>query len=86
MIDAALAVAAIFLLLNVLVGLVRAFLGPSTRDRLTGFLFLGTTGVALLIVLAHLADVPALRDAALVLVTLAALVSVVRLQSERDAR
>lgn len=86
MIDTALVLAAVFLLLNVLIGLVRALQGPTTRDRLTAFLLLGTTGVALLVVLAHLTDVPALRDAALVLVMLAALVSVVRLQSERDGR
>lgn len=83
MIIGVLSVAAVFLLLNVLVGLIRSLLGPTTRDRLTAFLLIGTTGVALLVVLAELADVPALRDAALVLVALAALVSVVRLQAER---
>ncbi|NDL57932.1 hypothetical protein F7O44_12690 [Phytoactinopolyspora sp. XMNu-373] len=76
---------AVFLLLNVIVGLVRAIRGPSIHDRLIAFLLLGTTGVALLAVLASVADVPALRDAALALVSLAAVVVIVRVQAE-DAR
>jgi multicomponent Na+:H+ antiporter subunit F len=73
---------ATFLLLNVLVGLVRVLLGPSTRDRLLGVILLGTTGVALLAVLAEVTGIPALRDAALALVALAALVVVVRVRAE----
>jgi multicomponent Na+:H+ antiporter subunit F len=80
--DGALIAVATFLLLNVLVGLVRVLLGPTTRDRLLGVVLLGTTGVALLAVLAEVADIAALRDTALALVALAALVVVVRLRAE----
>lgn len=62
--------------LNVLACLVRVALGPSTRDRLTGALFAGTTGAAILITASVAADAPALRDVALALVALAAVVVV----------
>jgi multicomponent Na+:H+ antiporter subunit F len=80
--DGVLVAVATFLLLNVLVGLVRVLLGPSTRDRLLGVILLGTTGVALLAVLAEVTGLPALRDTALALVALAALVVVVRVRAE----
>jgi multicomponent Na+:H+ antiporter subunit F len=80
--DGLLVAVATFLLLNVLVGLVRVLLGPSTRDRLLGVILLGTTGVALLAVLAEVTGLPALRDTALALVALAALVVVVRVRAE----
>lgn len=86
MIDTTLVLAAVFLLLNVVVGLVRALRGPTVRDRLSAFLLFGTTGVALLLVLAEVIDEPALRDAALIAVVLAALIAVVRVQSEREDR
>jgi multicomponent Na+:H+ antiporter subunit F len=80
--DAVLLGVATFLLLNVLVGLARVLVGPDTRDRLLGVVLLGTTGVALLTVLAEVSGTPALRDAALALVALAALVVVVRVRGE----
>ncbi|MDP3892700.1 hypothetical protein [Nocardioides sp.] len=80
--DGALLAVATFLLLNVLVGLARVLAGPSARDRLLGVILLGTTGAALLAVLAEITDVPALRDTALTLVALAALVVVVRVRAE----
>jgi multicomponent Na+:H+ antiporter subunit F len=49
-------------------------------------LLLGTTGVALLAVLAAAADTPALRDAALAIVSLAAIVVLVRIQAEAGRR
>lgn len=79
--DVLLYAVAAFLLANVLVGLVRAVRGPTTGDRLTALLLLGTTGVALLVVLAAVAEAPALRDAALALVALAAVVVIVRTQA-----
>jgi multicomponent Na+:H+ antiporter subunit F len=84
--DALLTVVAVVLTLNVLAGLARVLLGPSTRDRLLGAVLLGTTGVALPAVLAEVTDVPALRDAALALVALAALVAVVRVRAEEPRR
>jgi multicomponent Na+:H+ antiporter subunit F len=80
--DGLLVAVAAFLLLNVLAGLTRVLLGPSTRDRLLGVVLLGTTGVALLAVLAEATGTPALRDAALALVSLAGLVIVVRVRAE----
>jgi multicomponent Na+:H+ antiporter subunit F len=75
-------VVAIVLVANVFAGMLRVVVGPSARDRLLGVVLLGTTGVALLVLLAHVTDVPALRDTALVLVALAALVAVVRIRAE----
>lgn len=86
MIDGLLFAVAGFLLLNVVVGLVRVLRGPSTRDRLLGVMLLGTTGAALLVVLAAATGDPALRDAALVLVALAVLVVVVRVRAEEARR
>lgn len=80
--DGVLLAVATFLLLNVLVGLARVLAGPSTRDRLLGVILLGTTGTALLAVLADVTGLSALRDTALVLVALAALVVVVRVRAE----
>ena len=64
---------AAFLPINVLVGLARTIIGPSPRDRLLSFALLGTTRVAVLVVLAAVTGVAALRDAALALVAFAAL-------------
>jgi multicomponent Na+:H+ antiporter subunit F len=66
---------ALVLLLSLAAALPRALLGPSTGDRLLTALLLGTTGVAVLLVLAEAADRPALRNVALVLVAVAATVT-----------
>lgn len=71
------------LVLNVVVGAARVLRGPTTRDRTSALLLISTTGTAALVVLAHAADVPALRDAALALVALAAVMVVVRVAAER---
>lgn len=76
-VDVALLAAATVLLLCVLVGVWRALRGPTARDRLTAFVLLGTTGAALLVVLASVVGDSALRDAALVVVALATVVVVV---------
>lgn len=67
----------VVLAVTLLAGLVRALRGPSAADRLTAALLVGTTGAALLVVLSAATGVAALRDVALVLVVLAALVVVV---------
>lgn len=72
----------IILVANVLVALVRVVQGPSGRDRITGALLAGTTGAAALATASVLTDVAALRDVALVMVALAALVVIARLRSE----
>ncbi|MCE0487996.1 hypothetical protein [Ornithinimicrobium sediminis] len=82
MLDGLLVAVAVFLLGTVLVGLVRVVRGPTARDRLTALLLLSTTGVAVLVVLGTAWDLPALRDTALALVALAALVVLVRVSAE----
>lgn len=77
---------AIFLLVNILVGLFRVIRGPTAPDRMVAALLFGTTGVALLLVLAESLGSPVVRDVALVLAVLAALVPVVfaRVSSSED--
>lgn len=82
MIDILLYAVAVFLLANILIGLFRALRGPTTRDRMLALLLLGTTGAALMLVLAEVSGTPALRDAALLAVALATVVVVVRSRSE----
>lgn len=63
----------VFLLLNMVVAMLRVIRGPTTADRLlTGQLF-GTTGVAILLLLAETSGQAALRDVALVFALLAVL-------------
>jgi multicomponent Na+:H+ antiporter subunit F len=63
--------ALVLLLLNLAAGLVRALRGPSLQDRMLSVQLLGSGGVALLMLLAVLQDLPALLDVALVLALLA---------------
>lgn len=84
MIDILYYAVALILLGGILVGLVRSLAGPTTRDRMLALLLLGTTGAALLIVLAQLTGEAALRDAALFVVVLASIVVVVRVRAEKD--
>ncbi|GAB3059426.1 monovalent cation/H+ antiporter complex subunit F [Sediminivirga luteola] len=76
-VDIALVAAAAVLLLCVVAGLWRAAAGPGTGDRITAFVLLGTTGAALLVVLAAATGAPALRDAAITVVALATVVTLV---------
>lgn len=75
----------VVLVANVLVALARVLLGPSGRDRITGVLLAGTTGAAALATASVTTGVRALRDVALVIVALAALVVVARLRAEQDS-
>lgn len=61
-----------FLLLNLLVTLAAAARGPSAADRMLIALLFGTTGVAILALLASVDGGTALVDVALVLALLAA--------------
>lgn len=63
---------AVFLLINLLASLLRVARGPTPADRMLAALLFGSTGVALLLLLAHAGDVPALTDVALVFALLAA--------------
>lgn len=73
MMGIALPLLAIILLMTLVLGLVRIWRGPSAADRMLAAQLFGTTGVALLVVLAEIQDVPALRDVALTLAVLSIL-------------
>lgn len=73
--DMPLTVAA-FLLANLLVALVRVVRGPTAADRLLAVLLFGTTGVAVLLLLAYAGAAPALVDVALVFALLAVITGV----------
>lgn len=64
---------AVFLLLNLAVALLRVARGPTPADRLLAALLFGTTGVAILLLLADAMTQPAFVDAALVFALLAAI-------------
>jgi multicomponent Na+:H+ antiporter subunit F len=70
---------ALFLLLNLLAALFRAARGPTEADRMLAALLFGTTGVGILLLLAH-ADMAlvntTLIDVALVLALLAAIAGI----------
>lgn len=57
---------AFFLMLNLLAGLARVMRGPTPQDRMLAAQLFGTTGVAILLILAETLGAPALRDVALV--------------------
>lgn len=67
---------ALFLLANLLAALVRAARGPTAADRMLAALLFGSTGVGVLLLLAHAGGGPALVDVALVLALLAAIAGV----------
>ena len=64
--------AALFLLLTVLAGLLRVWAGPTPADRMLGAQLFGTTGTAIALLLAEALNRPALRDVALIYSLLAA--------------
>ncbi len=64
-------ISATALLLTLLVGLIRVWRGPRAEDRMLAGQLFGTTGVAILLVLAARNNAPSLRDIALVLAALA---------------
>jgi multicomponent Na+:H+ antiporter subunit F len=80
----ALLIALNLLLLSLIVGLVRAWLGPGVEDRFSAILLLGTGGVAMLFILALLLQVKALYDVALVLALLAVVGTVALTQSGKS--
>jgi multicomponent Na+:H+ antiporter subunit F len=63
---------ALFVLLNVLAGLLRVVRGPTTDDRMIAAMLFGTSGVAILLILAQALHRSELRNVALVLSALAA--------------
>ena len=67
---------AVFLMLNIAAGLLRILRGPTPADRMLAAQLFGTTGVAVLLLLAEAQGLPALRDVALVFALLATLATV----------
>jgi multicomponent Na+:H+ antiporter subunit F len=67
---------AFFLVLNVAAGLWRVSRGPTPPDRMLAAQLLGTTGVAVLLLVAQATGSSAPRDVALVLALLAVVVGV----------
>jgi multicomponent Na+:H+ antiporter subunit F len=67
---------AVLVLLTVALGLYRIERGPTGTDRMLAAMLFGTSGVALVLLLAETSGMPALRDTALVFALLAALTSV----------
>lgn len=64
---------ALLLMLSLVLGLLRVWRGPGFADRMLAAQLLGSTGIAILLVLAVPLDLPALHDVALVLAVLAIL-------------
>ena len=67
---------AVVLLGTIVLGLVRVWRGPDLIDRMLTAQLFGTTGIALLLVLAQLQALPSLRNAALILALLAVMSTV----------
>lgn len=66
---------ALFLLMNLLLGMWRVLRGPTIADRMLATQLFGTTAVAVLLLLARSLDDAALRDVALLFGFLAAVTS-----------
>lgn len=73
----ALWIAAAGVLATIALGLLRVERGPSNGDRMLAAQLLGTGAVAVLLLVARAADVPALLDVALVLALLASVAGAV---------
>lgn len=69
--------AALFLLLNIAVGLFRVAKGPTAEDLILSAQLFGTTGVAIVLLMAFGLDMPDLFDVALVLAVLSATTTIV---------
>lgn len=80
------AVYSALLLLTIIIGLGRVMLGPGRVDRLLAIQLFGTTGTALLLVMAQWLEQPAFRDVALLLGLLAAVASAALVQLLRRGR
>lgn len=68
---------ALFLLLNIVAGLLRVWRGPTAPDRMLAAQLFGTTGAAILLLLAEGLSMSSLRDVAIVAALLASIATVV---------
>lgn len=73
--ETALPAMAVFLLLNLLAGMLRIYRGPTFEDRMLAVLLFSTTTVAVVLILAEWMNMPALRQIALLFVMLASILS-----------
>jgi multicomponent Na+:H+ antiporter subunit F len=67
---------ATFIMVTVFIGIVRIQRGPTGADRMLAAMLFGTSGVALVLVLAEITGMPGLGDAALVFALLGALTAI----------
>ena len=74
---------ALFLLLNLIVGLWRVVRGPGIIDCMLASQLFGTTAVAVILLLSEVYAQPALRDIALIFALLAAITAVAFVQRAR---
>lgn len=74
--DTLLTVVALCLMGTFAAGLVRVARGPTRADRMMAAQLFGTTGVAIIVLVAHLEAMPRLVDVALVLALLTVLTAV----------
>ena len=79
---------ALFLFLNILVGLFRVFIGPTRADRMLAAQLFGTAGTAICLLLAEALHMDGVRDTALVFVILSvmAVIAFVRRLSAKNER
>lgn len=85
MMDVALPAVAVFLLLNLVAGMLRVYRGPTLADRMLAALLFSTTTVAILLLMAEWMAMPALRHVALLFVMLASILSLAFVGLPRDA-
>jgi multicomponent Na+:H+ antiporter subunit F len=62
----------LILMVSITVGLVRVAIGPTPSDRMMAAQLMGTSGIGVLLLLAHVVEVSALIDVALIFALLAA--------------
>lgn len=71
---------AAFILITLILGLVRVFRGPTMADRILTAQLIGTTGVAIILLLAKAMQMQSLIDVALVFALLSAVTATVFVQ------
>jgi multicomponent Na+:H+ antiporter subunit F len=68
---------AAFILITLVIGLLRVFWGPTRADRILSAQLMGTTGVAIILLLSEAMQMPSLVDVALVFALLSAVTATV---------
>ena len=84
LIESLLLVFLLLLLLSMLLGLVRAMLGPTLEDRLAAAQLLGTTGIGFLMLASQVLPTPGLIDVSLILALLAVVAAAAMTRREAD--